>query len=1090
MKNTTPINLRPTLIIGLGGSGSRIAVQLKARLEDELGSDSNYHRAIKILCLDTANEKFTALQPNHPDREPVRLAPDREYVRISDVPLYDLMRSKETNEAIASIFPEVLHSTQIDQGAQQVRRLGRIALFYHYGRIKEKISQAIRALRQMDVMDRLGPIDDEKELYVADRQRLRVFVLSSLCGGTGAGIFIDIAYLARHLALDAGVPSTRAVDVIGMLLLPEAFPEISTTGGARIRANAYASLLDLEYYNQATEADEKLYRVDLPGERIEVTGSPFSLCYLINSSGPPGTMRGVADLAPMLADSLMLMITSRMGEQLDATLDNVRASLTVYHGGYRAFYSALGMAQIVYPFVWLKQQFGQRLKREIIERFILPQNISLRDTRDAAQKWFNEQQNWMRAELDTDLLSLKEDVVNRLKNFAEETHLYPNPTAQLQTEYRTCVRQFEQTIITQVHDNAVDVERRLRTQLNHAVDDFIDKGLTAEPPCGLSWTLTWLDDLAAIIYNELENPSYLDHNAPLSEHLQKIYAVNAMPLLGEWWGRKRSIPRAAYDLSDYLENRADRIVIENEMRNIFLSSIRWIEQHRDQVNAAIQFWDRERRRSQEQEKPQYTLVTQTVIDEHELNQHLAAKLREILPAEDDQTGHASHLDLRKQVENAFKDATNGQSGLSRSLDLSTREEIQRALTHLCMSYYDAITDRGDVIEHLNELSPIRREDMIRSLGDMAQPLLSYSKGLLQAIPPRIIQVLGAKTQSAAEDHIRPLIGDQMDLSTVATHNQATTALLITHHGIPISALAKLETYRGHYEQLQDEPNAIFHLDTERENAPYDPGSFYFVNLADFHTYFARTLAYNWLVRTQYQLRRSDNRVDLQDTFAFDSAFFSYFSIAINRQITIINNEIEALENRMVDRFTLDDFTVGKTQRRLKQLHTMNNELQQYLATCIPARNLEDGVLVLNRNEHDYADFHVIMRPPEGREHPTIPAQTLIQTRDAIFRGQSRLVPQFFIEAVNNYYATQLQTDRITLENLIKTFLSERRYRDYAHDDSRRQQDFTMRLSQPGQPSYELEQRLCAILSVYLRTLKQKERGLRTNGYWTPSEELL
>ncbi|MEW6709465.1 MAG: tubulin-like doman-containing protein, partial [Candidatus Riflebacteria bacterium] len=77
------------------------------------------------------------------------------------------------------------------------------------------------------------------------------YIVGSLCGGSGAGMFLDIAYLMKmayyQLSGGKGQPT-----IIGIQLTPEAFtqiaidPNVNSTG--RIEGNGYASLAEMFYF--------------------------------------------------------------------------------------------------------------------------------------------------------------------------------------------------------------------------------------------------------------------------------------------------------------------------------------------------------------------------------------------------------------------------------------------------------------------------------------------------------------------------------------------------------------------------------------------------------------------------------------------------------------------------------------------------------------------------------------------------------------------------------------------------------------------------------------------------------------------------
>ena len=77
------------------------------------------------------------------------------------------------------------------------------------------------------------------------------YVVGSLCGGSGAGMFLDMAYLLKmayyQLSGGKGKPT-----IVGIQLTPEAFTQISidlnVNSTGRIEGNGYASLVETFYF--------------------------------------------------------------------------------------------------------------------------------------------------------------------------------------------------------------------------------------------------------------------------------------------------------------------------------------------------------------------------------------------------------------------------------------------------------------------------------------------------------------------------------------------------------------------------------------------------------------------------------------------------------------------------------------------------------------------------------------------------------------------------------------------------------------------------------------------------------------------------
>ena len=124
-----------------------------------------------------------------------------------------------------------------------------------------------------------------KQLGVTELEDPLVFVITSLCGGTGAGMFIDTAYMLSSLWKRKW--SRFNTKVCGLFALPSVFADISQ-GTERIRSNAYASLKELDHFmNKDVYTDEQLaFRGDYPYVEHPETHAfnPFDRVFLFDNS--------------------------------------------------------------------------------------------------------------------------------------------------------------------------------------------------------------------------------------------------------------------------------------------------------------------------------------------------------------------------------------------------------------------------------------------------------------------------------------------------------------------------------------------------------------------------------------------------------------------------------------------------------------------------------------------------------------------------------------------------------------------------------------------------------------------------------------
>src|SRR5262249_5277134 len=118
------------------------------------------------------------------------------------------------------------------------RTLGRLALACHAAtfatRVRAELEACTRAAALAAAQTRTG--------LGLRTNRPRVYVVASLAGSTGGGMFLDAAYALRHALRQLGY---RDPDVVGLFLLP---PVEAQGERARATANAFAALAELRYY--------------------------------------------------------------------------------------------------------------------------------------------------------------------------------------------------------------------------------------------------------------------------------------------------------------------------------------------------------------------------------------------------------------------------------------------------------------------------------------------------------------------------------------------------------------------------------------------------------------------------------------------------------------------------------------------------------------------------------------------------------------------------------------------------------------------------------------------------------------------------
>lgn len=235
MSNEKQPMYRPALVIGLGGTGVLALRHLKASLKSS--QDGQLPPQVRLVALDTVKEeKDAALTSGETQIAALRtdLEPGEYYWIGGDV--YEFVRQVDRGDQphISSWFQaksylEVLPraSFTLERGAGQLRQFGRLAIFKD---VSAPANSSIRSLLNRAINDirRTGHFET-----------IDVFLVASVAGGTGAGMFTDIAYLVRQIAKEE---HSLAIRLRGFLVLPEAFSAIP--GGIKdsMRARAFACM--------------------------------------------------------------------------------------------------------------------------------------------------------------------------------------------------------------------------------------------------------------------------------------------------------------------------------------------------------------------------------------------------------------------------------------------------------------------------------------------------------------------------------------------------------------------------------------------------------------------------------------------------------------------------------------------------------------------------------------------------------------------------------------------------------------------------------------------------------------------------------
>jgi hypothetical protein len=345
--------VRPTLIIAIGGTGTAAAKMARARIEHFVGPKHHY---VAFRAFDTA------FQDN---REP-RLVDNSEYVYLGGFNAQSVISDIVSGQAFphwAKWLPPRLNFQQVAFGAGGIRPIGRLCYFYRRDRVEAAIQEALTTVTDSDLALRFH---QQTGIRVNLEAGIDIHLIGSVCGGTGSGIFLDLAFDLRRWAEEH---TNREVTVTGHLVLPEAFRGKPVVMKA-LEANAYTALQELDRYMNATSDDP--WTVEYVQHRPEVSRrAPFDHCYLLSGLQQGGTT-DVETLSAVIGEAITLLTLSQTGQRISEGVINMagQRKSTRDELGRVCCYSSYGVLGIELPEELLGESLGPDLAKELHKQLL------------------------------------------------------------------------------------------------------------------------------------------------------------------------------------------------------------------------------------------------------------------------------------------------------------------------------------------------------------------------------------------------------------------------------------------------------------------------------------------------------------------------------------------------------------------------------------------------------------------------------------------------------------------------------------------------------------------------------------------------
>ena len=356
--------MRPTIYIGLGGTGIRAIAQTKKMYEDAYGVGKIPAQVAFIAVdFDLAAPSDKSLATN--------IAPDFLSLNILANPQqFYVEGTKQSDYKWVFKGNGRFIGKQIAEGASQVRTTGR----FYTEMVLDKIRQRIKYAWQQ--VNSVAKVTQKVDKTAA----VDIHIVMSLAGGTGCGSFLNVAEMIRNTW------PTQA-HIIGYGVLHGVFCTMdpSRNKTPRVVANAYSAVMDLDYLMSASTDNPIACTIN--GNEQQLISPIYDEFFVIDNNTEHGhVLTDIKQVCEVLGISLFAS-GDDMGSKVRSVLNNKSWTNGEFNISPKVgWVQSLGACKIVYKGEQLATIYGYKAAMELI-RSIRQEGA---EAQQFAQKWTEE----------------------------------------------------------------------------------------------------------------------------------------------------------------------------------------------------------------------------------------------------------------------------------------------------------------------------------------------------------------------------------------------------------------------------------------------------------------------------------------------------------------------------------------------------------------------------------------------------------------------------------------------------------------------------------------------------------------------------
>lgn len=408
-------SLTPTLIIGLGGSGKRVITELRKMFYEKYKTPTI--PIVDYLYFDTDTGDITGGTTKIDAIAELEKKDVIDATISTDVfdGIINTFEGKYPHIAKwfdkESIIPKV-QSSGIQNGAKQIRPIGKLTFFHKYSEFKNKIKSKIKNINGDDARKQTENLFSKRNNITPkiEESNVELIVVGSIAGGTGSGTFIDAGFASKYWAKKE-TGSKTSINTTGIFFLPSTFSNISNIDMKKANANGYAALKELNYYlSPYLNSKKNEYSMEFEWEREEkiIMSDPvYNVAYLLENKTTKGIglsdVKASDDVFKMASEFLFLDFNESsfstkkrsLHSNDNAELGNITKNEFKNSGYIETFsnrFSSFGLSQIKMNIDKIRSAAQYKFTGDMLKKLI--KENRLRDN------WFNDQTDWRALKLD------------------------------------------------------------------------------------------------------------------------------------------------------------------------------------------------------------------------------------------------------------------------------------------------------------------------------------------------------------------------------------------------------------------------------------------------------------------------------------------------------------------------------------------------------------------------------------------------------------------------------------------------------------------------------------------------------------------